>query len=126
MIAKSKFGTIISQRKYVLDLLTEIGKLGCRPVDTLMDPNVKLTNDEGDLPYASRYRRLVGKLNYLSATEPNISVATSVVSQFLQAPRSTHWNAVIRILRYLKGAPGKELYKNNDRSIICGDADWVG
>ena len=40
-IAQSKFGVVISQRKYVLDILEETGMLDCKPVDTLMDPNFK-------------------------------------------------------------------------------------
>ena len=48
-IAKSKTGTVIFQSKYALDLLTETGMLGCKHVDTPMDPNIKLTSDEGDI-----------------------------------------------------------------------------
>ena len=63
--------------------------LGCKPVDTLMDPNIKLTSDEGDLLAPGPYMRLVSKLNYLSATRPDISFATSVVNQFLPSSRNT-------------------------------------
>ena len=71
-----------------------------------MDPNKKLLMDEGELfEDPSRYRRLVGKLNYLTITRPNISYAVSVVSQFLEAPRVSHWEAVTRTIRYLKGQP---------------------
>ena len=41
-IAQSRFGVVLSQRKYALDILEEIGMLDCKPVDTPMDPNVKL------------------------------------------------------------------------------------
>ena len=41
-IAQSNFDVVMSQRKYVLDILEEIGMLDCKPVDTPMDPNVKL------------------------------------------------------------------------------------
>ena len=70
-----------------------------------MDPNQKILKDEGNLfKDPSRYRRLVGKLNYLTITRPDISYAVSVVSQLLEAPRVSHWEVVTRIIRYLKRA----------------------
>ena len=78
---------IISQRKYVLDILEEIGMLDCKLVDTLMDPNVKFVPGQGEpLRDRGRYRRLIGKLNYLTITQPNISFPKSVASQLLQSP----------------------------------------
>lgn len=86
-VAQSKRGVTISQRKYALDILKETGMLDCRPIDTPMDPNVKLVPDQGE-PFSDsgRYRRLVGKLNYLTMTRPDISFVASVVSQFLNSP----------------------------------------
>ena len=53
-VARSKKGIDVSLQKYVLDLLKEIGMSGCRPVDTLIDPNQKLGDDkEGDGEYNS-------------------------------------------------------------------------
>ena len=82
---------IISQRKYTLDILTDTGMLDCKPVDTPMDPNVKLVTGQGELLRDSRrYRRLVGKLNYLTITRLDISFHVSIVSQFLQSPCDSH------------------------------------
>ncbi|RVW31091.1 putative mitochondrial protein [Vitis vinifera] len=65
---------VLSQRKYALDILEETGMLDCKPVDTPMDPNVKLVPGQGEpLGDPGRYRRLVGKLNYLTITRPDIS-----------------------------------------------------
>ena len=47
------------------------------------------------------------RLNYLTITRPNISFPMSVVSQFLQSPYGSHWDVVIRILRYIKGKQGQ-------------------
>jgi hypothetical protein len=129
-VAQSKSGIAISQRKYALDILEETGLMDCKPVDTPMDPNVKLLPDQGE-PYSdpSRYRRLVGKLNYLTLTRPDISFPVSVVSQFLNSPCDSHWNAVVRILKYIKRAPGKGLvFTDNGHTNIVGysDADWAG
>ena len=79
------------QKKYVLDILEETGMLDYKPVDTPMDPNVKLVPKQGKpLRDPGRYRRLVGRLNYLTITQPNISFPVSVVSQFLQSACDSH------------------------------------
>ncbi|RVW76761.1 Retrovirus-related Pol polyprotein from transposon RE2 [Vitis vinifera] len=129
-ITQSSSGVVLSQRKYTLDILEETGMLDCKPVDTPMDPNVKLISGQGEpLGDPGRYRRLVGKLNYLTITRPDISFPVSVVSQFLQSPCDSHWDVVIRILRYIKSTPGQGvLYENRGHSQVVGytDADWAG
>ena len=129
-VSQSKDGIVIAQRKYAMDILEETGLLNAKPVDTPMDPNVKLLPNQGEpLADSGRYRRLVGKLNYLTVTRPDISFAVSVVSQFLNSPCQEHMDAVIRILKYIKGAPGKGLiYKDRGHTQIVGysDADWAG
>ncbi|RVX08923.1 Retrovirus-related Pol polyprotein from transposon RE2 [Vitis vinifera] len=129
-IAQSSSGVVLSQRKYALDILEETGMLDCKPVDTPMDPNVKLVPGQGEpLGDPGRYRRLVGKLNYLTITRPDISFPVSVVSQFLQSPCDSHWDAVIRILRYIKSTPGQGvLYENRGHTQVVGytDVDWAG
>ncbi|RVW68854.1 Retrovirus-related Pol polyprotein from transposon TNT 1-94 [Vitis vinifera] len=129
-ITQSSSGVVLSQRKYALDILEETGMLDCKPVDTPMDPNVKLVPGQGEpLGDPGRYRRLVGKLNYLTITRPDISFPVSVVSQFLQSPCDSHWDVVIRILRYIKSTPGQGvLYENRGHTQVVGytDADWAG
>ncbi|RVX15359.1 Retrovirus-related Pol polyprotein from transposon TNT 1-94 [Vitis vinifera] len=129
-IAQSSSGVVLSQRKYALDILEETGMLDCKPIDTPMDPNVKLVPGQGEpLGDPGRYRRLVGKLNYLTITRPDISFPVSVVSQFLQSPCDSHWDTVIRILRYIKSTPGQGvLYENRGHTQVVGytDADWAG
>ena len=129
-VAQSNFGVVISQRKYTLNILIDTGMLDCKPVDTPMDPNVKLVPSQGELLRdPGRYRRLVGKPNYLTITRPNISFPVSVVSQFLQSLCDSHWDAVVRILRYIKGTPGQGvLYENRGHTLVVGysDTDWAG
>ena len=55
------------------------------------------------------YQRLVGKIIYLSHTQPDIAYLVSVVSQFMHCPSEDHMNVVTQILRYLKGTLGNEL-----------------
>lgn len=68
-VVRIKKGIFLSQGKYVLDLLTEIEKLGAKPYATQMVPNVQLTMDDSNLfDDLEIYRRLVGKLNCLTVT----------------------------------------------------------
>ena len=100
----------ICQRKYVLDLLEETGTLGCKPASSPMEQNVDWwDNATALLEDAGIYRRLVGKLIFLTVTRPDISYAVSILSQFMQAPRTIHLEGVYRLLAYLKRAPGKGL-----------------
>ena len=76
---RSKKGIYLSQRKYVLDLLSETEKLGVKPRGTQMMPNQLVKG--GELcKDPDRYRRLVGKLNYLTVSRPDIAYSVSVVS----------------------------------------------
>ena len=72
-VAQSSSGLVISQRKYALDILEETGMMGFRPIDAPMDLNVKLLPGQGEpLNNPKRYRRLIGKLNYLTMTRPDM------------------------------------------------------
>ena len=102
-VARSKDGIFIYQRKYILDLSSEMGMLGSKAADTPMDPNSKLIDDPSGEPVdKGRYQRIVGKLIYLSHTRPDIAFAVSVVSQFMHSPKQIHFDALLRIVRYLK------------------------
>jgi len=129
-VAQSNTGIVISQRKYALDILEEIGLMNSKSVDTPMDPNVKLLPNQRDpLSDIEKYRRFVGKLNYLTVTRLDISFAVSVVSQFLNSPSEDDWNAIILIVKYIKGSPGKGLlygHNNHTKVSFYSDVDWAG
>jgi hypothetical protein len=124
-VAFSRKGLFISQQKYILDLLKEIRKLGCKPVSTPIDYKCKLNSKDGDiLSDINQFQRLVGKLIYLTVTRPDISYSVSQVSKFMHALRTSHLKSINRILRYLKGIPGKGiLMKNNNSNDVCGYSD---
>ncbi|GAB2281827.1 hypothetical protein Dimus_039497 [Dionaea muscipula] len=129
-VARSPQGIVLSQRKYVLDLLAETRMLDCKPSITPIEVNHKLGVYANQVPAdKERYQRLVGRLIYLSHTRPDVAYAVSVVSQFMQAPSRDHMDAVHRILRYLKGSPGKGLlFAKRSHLDVAGysDADWAG
>ncbi|OMO60730.1 Reverse transcriptase, RNA-dependent DNA polymerase [Corchorus capsularis] len=112
-VARSPEGIVLSQRKYVLDILQEVGMLGTKPVLFPMEQNHKLAVDDSALlDDPGAYRRLVGRLIYLTITRPEICYSVHILSQFMHQPRHGHWVAALRVLRYLKSAPGQAEYRS--------------
>ncbi|EOY05030.1 Cysteine-rich RLK (RECEPTOR-like protein kinase) 8 [Theobroma cacao] len=129
-VARSPSGIVLSQHKYVLDILSKCGLMGSKPSSFPIDQQHKLASDTGPLcSNPELYRRLVGRLLYLTITRPDISYVVHLLSQFMHNPRQLHLNAVFCVLRYLKNAPGQGLLlpSNNSLSLraYC-DADWAG
>ncbi|CAH9145017.1 unnamed protein product [Cuscuta epithymum] len=129
-VARSPEGFVLSQRKYTLHILKESGLLAGRPSLFPMEQNLKLRpDDDSQLVDASSYRRLIGRLLYLTVTRPDIVYPVSQLSQFLSHPRQSHLDAVIRVLRYLKQTPGQGIFLSSDDDFnlkgYC-DADWAG
>lgn len=129
-VAYSKQGIFISQRKYVLDLLKETSKLGCKSTRVPIEQNHRIGSDE-ESPRVNKakYQRLVGKLIYLSHTRPDIAYPVSVVSQFMHDPQDRHLQAVDRILQYLKVSPGRGLLFKKSEHLsmeVYTDADYAG
>ncbi|GJR63476.1 retrovirus-related pol polyprotein from transposon TNT 1-94 [Tanacetum coccineum] len=129
-VLRSKQGIFMYQKKYVLDLLAEIGMVDCKPADTPMIVNHKLYMEKkARLADKGRYQRMVEKLIYLSHTRPDIAHAVGVVSKFMHQPQKAHMKVVLRIIRYLKGTAGHVvLFKQNGhlKTQLYTDADWAG
>ena len=89
-VMRSKNEIFLSQRKYVFDLLSETGKLGVKPCSSPMVPGVHLSKEGETFEDSKRYRRLVGKLNYLTVTRLHIAHSVSVVSQYKSSPTIDH------------------------------------
>ena len=103
-VSRSSAGLTLSQKKYALDLLRRAGMLKCKPSSTPMsaiDRLSALDDDPLSSDDATEYRSIVGGLQYLTITRPDISYAVNRVCQYLHAPRTSHWSAVKRILRYI-------------------------
>ena len=123
-------GICVSQRKYCLELLTNSGMMGHKPSSTPVDNSMRLRqNDSSDfLDDPLSYRRLVGRLIYLTTTRPDIVYATQQLSQFMAHPTKSHLGAARRVLRYLKSCPSKGLFfKRDSHTHLIGfsDADWA-
>jgi len=92
-VANSPAG-IFHQRKYALDILTDSGHLGAHPAHFPMEQNLKFNDTYGALlPDPNSYRRLVGRLIYLTITQPDIAFPVNILSQFMQQPRQPHYDA---------------------------------
>lgn len=128
-IGRNKEGFVLSQRKYALDIVKETDQVDSKPVATPMEQNHHLATD--DSPFTAepaRYRRLVGRLIYLTNTRPDISYSVHILSQFMQKPREGHMEAALRVVRFLKGTVGQGILLKSETdlqvSIYC-DADWA-
>ncbi|XP_019244361.1 PREDICTED: uncharacterized protein LOC109224228 [Nicotiana attenuata] len=139
--ARSEKGILMHQRKYALELISELGLSAAKPAATPLEMNIKLTtkefddhigttNNEADelLPDPGVYQRLIGKLLYLTMTRPDLAFSVQTLSQFMQQPKSSHMEAATRIVRYVKNHPGQGLLLSSSSKGVLEaycDADWA-
>ena len=104
--------------------------LDCKPYHTPMSSGPTLSLYDGQpLSDPSQYRSIVGALQYCTLTWPDINFAVNKVCQFMHSPTSSHWQAIKRILRYLKSTItyGISFQSSSDMSLTCyTDAGWAG
>ncbi|KAI3713164.1 hypothetical protein L1987_71737 [Smallanthus sonchifolius] len=117
-VLKYPFGLIMTQRKFAKDLLTEFSTDDVSSVSSPLPLHLQLKLNDGqvlDDPLA--YRRLVGKLNYLTHTRPDLAFAVQFLSQFMSDPLVPHWDVACHTLRYVKGTCSQRLFFNNAPDI---------
>ena len=95
-VMRSNKGIFLSHRKYVLDLLDEIGLLAAKPCETRLIPNINLKVGWRELlTDPERYWRTVGKINHLTVTRPDIAFSISIVTNL-----SLHLGVRIRMMLF--------------------------
>ena len=127
----------IDQSHYTEKILERFGMKNCNPISTPADnyTHLRAYQDEDQdtvLMDNTRYRSAVGALMYLAiATRPDIAFAVNRVARFVERPTITHWTAVKRIMRYLRGTTNcglvfeKKDKETNNLKAYC-DSDWAG
>ena len=122
-------GLFVTQNKYVMDLIQEFDLVHSRPVRLPVDTKLKLTASSGTiLSHPDKYRRLVGKLLYLTLTRPDVNYPVQLLSQFLQSPTTEHMKAALYVVRYLKNSPGQGILMAHNSAaqlIAFCDSDWA-
>ncbi|GKA50886.1 ribonuclease H-like domain-containing protein [Tanacetum coccineum] len=112
-VLDNKDGICLSQRKYCLKILHEYGMLAAKHIDTSLPENTTLNHVESDVNHllsnVGNYQRLVGKLIYRTNIRPDISYDVHCLSQFMHAPLEFHLDSALRVLRYLKGSPDRDV-----------------
>ncbi|XP_058751884.1 secreted RxLR effector protein 161-like [Vicia villosa] len=128
----SKKGIILHQLKYELELLKRFKLQNCKIVVTPSKANHKLDSDfDGDYVDATTFKQLVGSLRYLCYTRSVICYVVGMVSRFMSKPKWSHYQAIVRILRYIKGTLKYEVLfpsrKKTDSELVSySDSDWCG
>ena len=127
----------LSQTALIDKIITQFGQQDSYPANSPMDPGLKLrrpdkksiTSEDRDRFAKLPYRSLVGCLIYLSVgTRPDISYSVQQLSQFLDCYSYSHWNAAIRVVRYLKGTRTLRLRLGGTEPVkLAGftDSDWA-
>ncbi|GJY38888.1 hypothetical protein Tco_0425252 [Tanacetum coccineum] len=129
-VQQNEDGIFISQDKYVDDILKKFNytdvKTASTPVD-LEKPLVK-DGDANDVD-VHLYRSMIGSLMYLTASRPDIMFALCACARFQVTPKTSHFLAVKRIFRYLKGKPTLGLWYSRDslfELVAYTDSDYAG
>ncbi|TQD90539.1 hypothetical protein C1H46_023885 [Malus baccata] len=126
-VHRSTKGIFLHQTKYLLDLLKKSTMEGAKPCCTPIGSQ-KLDHSGPLLSNPTEYRAIVGGLQYLTWTRPDLAFAVNQICQFMHAPREQHLQAAKRVLRFLKGSISHGLWftKGPINLSAFSDADWAG
>ena len=121
-------GIHLSQTKYIGDIFKRENILESKGCITPMSTSEKLRKDKGAaFENPSLYRSIVGSLQYVLLTRPDLAFTVNKLSHFLSAPTILHWQAYKRVLRYLQSTAdyGLQFFNYGSLTLIAySDADW--
>nr|XP_051187754.1 uncharacterized mitochondrial protein AtMg00810-like [Lolium perenne]XP_051187755.1 uncharacterized mitochondrial protein AtMg00810-like [Lolium perenne] len=129
-VHRNTAGLFLSQQQYTLEILDRAKMLHCNPIATPIDTRSKLSAHDG-VPFHDPplYRSLAGALQYLTLTRPDIAYTVQQICLFMHAPRTSHFQLIKRVLRYLRGTShyGLQLFPSSSHDLTAySDADWAG
>ncbi len=129
-VVPSSSGVLLTQQRYILDILKRINMATAKPVSSPMAPSTHLSLFEGEhFSVATLYHSTVGALQYLSITRPDIAFTVNKLSQYMHQPTLLHWQAVKQLLRYLKHTITHGLHLLPSTTTVLQafiNADWAG
>ena len=118
-------GIAITQQKFATDLLRDSGISTFKKVVTPLPLNLKLHSTDAPLySNPTHYRSLVGKLNFLTHTRPNLAFTVQTLSQFMQHPTKAHYKALTHTLNYLASTVGRGILLKASKTSI-GVHVWI-
>ena len=127
-IKRSNNGITMTQSHYIEKVLKKFNHYNCSPVSTPLDPSIRLMPNSGDSVSQLEYSKVIGCLMYaMISTRPDIAYVVDKLSRFTSNPSAQHWQAVNRLLKYLKGTMHFGLCYSGFPSVIEGysDASWI-
>ncbi|GJT74818.1 zinc finger, CCHC-type containing protein [Tanacetum coccineum] len=121
-------GIAISQSHYIEKVVKKFNYFDCTPVSTPMDTSEKLMPNNGKAVSQLEYPRVIGCLMYdLTCTRPDIAFVVGKLSRYTSNPGTQHWQAIQRVLKYLKKTMNYRLMYTGYPSVLEGytDASWI-
>lgn len=127
-VLKHGSSIILSQTKYATDLLSKAGMLDCKPSSSPSSSKPAIFDPDPEYLDPHWFRTVVGSLQYLTLTKPEISFAVNLACQHMHKPHYSHFVAVKRILRYVKGSihEGLHFVPSSLQLTAFTDADRLG
>lgn len=128
MVQRNADGFHLSQSRYISDLLTKLNLQTCNPVNTPMALNLDLNSPSPPFEDISLYRSVIGSLQYLSFTHPDIAFVVNKLCQYMHQPTTLHWQATKCLLRYLQGSHNLQLLLSSQNQFALAafsDSDWA-
>ncbi|KAM1495899.1 hypothetical protein ACFXTO_030567 [Malus domestica] len=127
-IKKNSEGYVLTQSHYAEKILRRFGQFDCKPAATPFDAGCKLEKNKGDAISQLEYSQVIGSLMYLmNSTRPDLAYAVSRLSRYTSNPAQEHWDALVRVLRYLKNSLDYRLHYTKYPHVVEGfsDANWI-
>jgi hypothetical protein len=127
-IVRNENGLVLNQSHYIEKVLKRFNQFDCKPVCTPFDASMKLYPNTGRAVNQLEYARVIGCLMYaMTCTRPDIAYAVGKMSRYTSNPSHIHWNAVHRILRYLRRTMDYGILYSGYPTVLEGytDASWI-